>query len=91
MKVTYRVHAVRRMFERGIAEAQVREVLEGGEEIRGYPDDQPYPSRLLLGWRGERPLHVVVAYNAQDDEEIVITVYEPEAALWEDGFKRRRS
>ena len=91
MKVTYRVHAVRRMFERGISEAQVREVLEGGEEITAYPDDKPYPSRLLLGRRGERPLHVVAAYNAQDDEEIVITVYEPEAALWEDGFKRRRS
>lgn len=91
MKVTYRVHAVRRMFERGISEAQVREVLESGEEITAYPDDKPYPSRLLLGWRGERPLHVVAAYNARDDEEIVITVYEPEAALWEDGFKRRRS
>ena len=91
MKVTYRVHAVRRMFERGISETQVREVLEGGEEITAYPDDKPYPSRLLLGWRGERPLHVVAAYNARDDEEIVITVYEPEAALWEDGFKRRRS
>ncbi len=31
------------------------------------------------------------AYNARDDEEIVITVYEPEAALWDDGFKRRRT
>lgn len=37
MKVTYRVHAVRRMFERGISEAQVRQVLEGGEEITAYP------------------------------------------------------
>jgi len=91
MKVSYRVHAVRRMFERGISEAQVRKVLEGGEEITAYPDDKPYASRLLLGWRGERPLHVVAAYNAQDDEEIVITVYEPDAAMWEDGFKRRRS
>ena len=91
MKVTYRVHAVRRMFERGISDAQVRQVLEGGEEITAYPDDKPYPSRLLLGWQGGRPLHVVAAYNAQDDEEIVITVYEPEIALWEDGFKRRRS
>jgi len=44
MKVTYRVHAVRRMFERGISEAQVREVLEGGEEITAYPDDRPYPA-----------------------------------------------
>ena len=91
MKVTYRVHAVRRMFERGISEAQVRQVLEGGEEITAYPDDKPYPSRLLLGWQGGRPLHVVAAYNTRDDEEIVITVYEPEAALWEDGFKRRRT
>ena len=91
MKVTYRVHAVRRMFERGISESEVREVLEGGEEIASYPDDRPYRSRLLLGWRGERPLHVVAAYNAQKEEEIVITVYEPDAALWEEGFKRRRS
>ena len=91
MKVTYRVHAVRRMFERGISDAQVRQVLEGGEEITAYPDDKPYPSRLLLGWQGGRPLHVVAAYNAQGDEEIVITVYEPEVALWEEGFKRRRS
>jgi len=46
-----------------------------------YPDDTPYPSRLLLGWRGDKPLHVVAAYNAQDDEQIVITVYEPDSAL----------
>jgi SOS response regulatory protein OraA/RecX len=91
MKVTYRVHAVRRMFERGISEAEVRRALERGEEIASYPDDKPYASRLLLGWKGERPLHVVAAYNAQDDEEIVIMVYEPDAAMWEDGFKRRRS
>ncbi len=91
MKVTYRVHAVRRMFERAITEEDVRKVLDEGEEIAGYPDDNPYPSRLLLGWRGERPLHVVAAYNAQDDETIVITVYEPDPTLWEDGFKRRRA
>ena len=45
---------------------------------------------MLLGWRGDRPLHVVVAYNAQDDEQILITVYEPDPVQWEDGFKRRR-
>jgi hypothetical protein len=90
MKVIYRVHAVRRMFERGITEADVGRVLSEGEEIAAYPDDTPYPSRLLLGWRGNHPLHVVAAYNAQDDEQIVITVYEPDPALWEDGFRRRR-
>jgi hypothetical protein len=90
MKVTYRVHAVTRMFERGITEEEVHRVLAGGEEIATYPEDQPYPSRLLLGRRGDRPLHVVCAYNARDDEQIVITVYEPDPALWADGFRRRR-
>jgi hypothetical protein len=46
---------------------------------------------LLLGRVGGRPLHVVAAYNAEDDETIVVTVYEPDPALWEDGFKRRRA
>jgi hypothetical protein len=90
MKLTYRVHAVRRMFERGITEADVHTVLAEGEEIAAYPDDKPYPSRLLLGWRDDKPLHVVTAYNAQDSEQIVITVYEPDAALWGDGFRRRK-
>lgn len=90
MKITYRVHAVRRMFERGITEADVHTVLSNGDEIAAYPDDTPYPSRLLLGWRGDKPLHIVSAYNAQDDEEIVITVYEPDPALWDDGFRRRK-
>jgi hypothetical protein len=79
------------MFERGIAEADVHKVLAEGEEIAEYPDDKPYPSRLLLGWSGRRPLHVVAAYNAEEDETIVVTVYEPDPALWEDGFRRRRS
>jgi hypothetical protein len=79
------------MFERRIAEEDVRKVLAEGEEIAAYPDDKPYPSRLLLGWSGRRPLHVVAAYNAEDDETIVVTVYEPDPALWQDGLRRRRT
>ena len=90
MRVTYRVHAIQRMFERGISEADVHRVLSKGEEITSYPDDKPYPSRLLLGWRGSKPVHVVSAYNAKDDEQVVITVYEPSPVLWEPGFKRRK-
>jgi hypothetical protein len=90
MKVTYRIHALRRMFERGITEADARSVLDGGEVIAIYPDDRPYPSRLLLGWWNNRPLHVVAAYNAREEKQIVITVYEPDPALWRDGFTRRK-
>lgn len=90
MKIIYRVHAIRRMFERGITETDVHAALSQGEAIATYPEDTPYPGRLLLGWRGVEPLHVVAAYNEQDDEQIVITVYEPEPALWEAGFRRRK-
>jgi hypothetical protein len=50
----------------------------------------PYPSRLLLGFVGGRALHVVVADSADDGETIVVTVYEPDPALWRPGFRRRR-
>jgi len=79
------------MFERGITDADVNAVLLAGDEIAGYPDDRPYASRLLLGWRGDMPLHVVAAYNPSDGEQIVITVYEPDPELWEVGFRRRKS
>lgn len=88
-RVIYRVHALQRMFERGITEADVRRILESGELIEDYPEDQPYPSRLVLGFVGDRPLHVVAADNLADQETIVITVYEPEPAQWDTAFRRR--
>ena len=90
MRITFRLHAVRRMFEGGISSGNVRKVLEDGETIEDYPEDRPYPSRLVFGRAGERPLHVVAAYNALEDEAIVITAYEPDPERWEPDFKRRR-
>src|SRR5688572_438607 len=43
-RLVFRVHAIQRMFERGIGETTVRDVLQNGEEIESYPDDLPYPS-----------------------------------------------
>jgi hypothetical protein len=89
-KLVYRVHALKRMFVRSITPAEVRTVIEQGQTIESYPADTPYPSRLLLGFVGGRALHVVAAENADDDETIVVTVYEPDPALWQPGFRRRR-
>ncbi len=50
MKITFRAHALQRMFERKISPADVRAILESGETIEEYLDDIPYPSRLVLGW-----------------------------------------
>ena len=78
------------MFERGIGEADVSAVIGLGEVIQEYPDDAPYPSRLILGWRRERSIHVVAAYDSQKRTNIVITVYEPDHSQWENGFKKRK-
>lgn len=77
------------MFEREVSEGDVREALTSGERIEDYPDDRPYPSYLVLGRAGTRPLHVIAADNDEDRETIVITVYEPDPERWDTELRRR--
>lgn len=86
--VIYRAHAIRRMFECRISEESVHAVLSTGEVIESYPNDLPYPSKLVLGWSDNRPIHVVVAET--DKTDIIITVYEPDPARWDHQFRHRR-
>ena len=88
--IIYRIHAIQRMFERRISEENVRQVLQSGEMIEDYSDEMSFPSRLMLGRRGERPLHVVMAENTKEGELAVITVYEPDSSQWKSGFKGRK-
>lgn len=76
--------------ERGpIREQEVFEAIAAGEIIESYEDAEPYPSMLFFGRTVEhRPIHVVCAYDSQEDQVIVITVYEPDPDRWED-FRRR--
>lgn len=53
--IIFRVHVIQRMFERNITAEDVIHVIGAGETIKTYPDDQPYPGRLILGWREMRP------------------------------------
>lgn len=87
MKLVFRQHAIRRMFERGISVDDVERTLEAGTLIEDYPNDTPYPSGLWLGFAEGRPLHVVAARN--DGERIIVTVYEPDPTLWSSDFSRR--
>ncbi len=89
-RLVFRIHAIQRMFQRKISEQDIRYVLATGEVIEEYLDDIPYPSRLVLGWIGARPLHLVVADNEEAQETIVITAYEPNPKQWDVDFKRRR-
>lgn len=91
MKLEFRIHAIKRMFERGINESDVRQVLRIGNVIESYPEDTPYPSRLLFGEVKGRVLHVVAAHDAEHATEVIITVYEPDAARWGTDLKRRKN
>ena len=90
-RLVFRVHAIRRMFQRRINEKDVRHVLATGEVIEEYPNETPYPSRLVLGWCGPQPIHIAVADNIDAGETIVITVYEPSLDKWDSNFRRRKS
>jgi len=90
MELVFRVHAIKRMFERGVSIEDVRHVLETGEHVEEYPDDKPFPSRLTLGFVGSRPLHVVAAEDRESNAAIIITVYEPRPEQWDNKFRRRK-
>jgi len=90
MDIIYRVHALERMFERGITVKDIRVAIENGEIIENYSDPLAYPGRLIYTQRGKGPLHVVVADNEAEDQAIVITSYRPDRFRWTDDFRRRR-
>jgi hypothetical protein len=89
-KIFFSGHAIKRMFERSIGRAEVMEVIRSGDIIVEYPDDEPFPSRLMLGLSANRPLHVVVASDDGTGTCYIITAYDPDPALWESDFRTRR-
>lgn len=87
--LTFSIHALRQMFQRRINTTVVRFIIEHGEVIESYPNDTPWPSRLLLGLYQGRPIHVVAAWDQDNEVEVIITVYEPNLAEWSSDFRRR--
>jgi len=90
-KLLFRVHAVERMFERNVSVKKVRRIVEVGETIEDYSAEMPEPSRLILGFQGKRPIHIVSSENLETKEITIITVYIPEPNKWTKDFKSRRS
>ena len=85
LKIIYSAHVVIQMFKRGISEEDIVQILNTGVIIREYPEDRPYPSFLILGFRDRTPLHIVYAVN-EVGESIIITAYEPDSELWDNDY-----
>ena len=84
-------HATIARLERGITIAEIERALLNGEIIEQYPSSEPYPSCLVLGWlTSGDPLHIVCSRGAVEPALRIVTVYEPEDALWERDYKTRK-
>jgi hypothetical protein len=83
-------HALDQTLKRNISVQEIREAVATGEVIEDSPNDKYGPSCLVLGWTSSRrPLHVQCSYPSRPLVK-VITVYEPDPALWIDFRERRR-
>ena len=91
VKYIFSEHVFKRMAERGFSPDTIKDVIKNGMVIKEYLDDTPYPSRLIFGYDDNRPVHVVSAYDQNDDIEYIITVYEPNTQLWTSDFTKRRN
>jgi Domain of unknown function (DUF4258) len=90
-KILFRVHAIQRMFERNISAKKVSQALQSGKTIEDYSTEMPEPSRLVLGFQGKRPFHVVISENPETNQITIITVYIPDSNKWNKDFNSRRS
>lgn len=81
-------HARVRMFERNISTDDLITIISSGEIIEEYPDDEPCPSVLIMGFIDAVAYHTVIALCR--DHIRVITVYIPEEDKWIE-YRRRRN
>ena len=81
-------HARVRMFERNVSTDELIAIISSGEIIEEYPDDEPCPSVLIMGFIDAVAYHTVIALCR--DHIRVITVYIPEEDKWIE-YRRRRN
>jgi hypothetical protein len=75
---------------RQIEMGEIEEAILQGDIIEAYPDDPRGASCLIHGLTDQnRPLHVVCG-RLEDDEILIITVYEPDSGEWKRDWKTRK-
>ncbi len=90
MALVFTRHARKRILERGIRIDEIVTATRAPTVLEEHPQDEPYSTRLVLGWAGNRPLHFVLAGPTAAGDTILVTLYEPDLARWEPGFLKRK-
>lgn len=90
-KIQWSAHALRKMLERKITREAVKQTLLTGGFIEYYPEDQPFPSALVLGSGAGKFIHVVISYDDVRNQLYVITAYEPDDSHFHADLKTRKT
>jgi hypothetical protein len=83
-------HAYLRLKQRKIHRSLLETAIRDGEIIAVYPEDKPYPTKLIVSTVEHKIIHLVVALDEMNGVCVIVTVYEPDVAIWEDNFRKRR-
>ncbi len=89
-KIFFRQHAVEMMISRNITRNDIYDCIRNGDVIEEYESDKPFPSYLICNFRNNENIHIVVAFNEENDILYVITAYIPDLKHFENDFKTRR-
>jgi hypothetical protein len=88
-KFEFTLHTVNQSILRRITIQDLREAIANGEVIEDYPEDKYGPSCLILGFtQAGKALHIQCSYPSRPLVKI-ITLYEPDPAMWIDYRVRR--
>ncbi len=87
--LTYHVFEKLRSVDMTLAELEL--LLGDGEVIEEDHRTDTELEELVLISEWSRPLHLVVIVDEARSEERIVTVYEPDSALWSPDFRTRRS
>jgi hypothetical protein len=75
---------------REIEMEEIEEAVCQGAIIERYPDDPRGPSCLIFGLtERNRPLHVICG-KMEEEEILIITVYQPDLKEWEGDWTTRK-
>jgi hypothetical protein len=90
-RVLWSRHAIAKLVGEGLDRIQVEVALQTCRVIDEYPlVGRPLPDCLVLGFWQERPIHAVVAIDAENNRILVVTVYVPSPERWEDDWQTRK-
>ena len=88
-KITWTAHGLKRIQARDISRGDVKNCIMNGEIIEEYPNDYPYPSVLIFGYKlNGRIIHVVCGFNGET--LYFITAYEPDTEKFMEDLRTRR-